>query len=130
MNRNDPVLQALRNELDEAKNDLRNYMTLYRNERDDRRQVEDCCIQLQQDLQNLTQRHEELREQLDACMNYIDSFEVSKPYKKWEDLVSSVTRAKRKAQYKKCLDQSMMYLHEVKWARIQLRIGENEVVFV
>ena len=63
-------------------------------------------------------------------MQHIDAFQIPKPYKKWEDLQSGVSKAKHQAQYRKCLEQSMMYLHEAKRARVQLRIGEKEVFFV
>ena len=130
MNLNSPVLVKLRDDLQVARDDLKKYVDLYRAERSDRREQESICINLRKQNDDLLQHNQLLREKLDKVMQHIDAFQIPKPYKKWEDLQAGVSKAKRQTQYRKCLEQSMMYLHEAKRVRVQLRIGEKEVFFV
>ena len=130
MNVNHPVIVRLRQELQTARDDLNKYIDLYRRERSDRREQESICINLRKENHDLLQNNELLHERLDKVMQHIDNFQIPKPYKKWENLQSAATKAKRKCQYHRCLEQSMMYLHEATRARVQLRVGEKEVFFV
>ena len=130
MNNNNPILVNLRNQLRQSRINAQNYVALYRNERTDRRQQEQRCRQLEQQIIELIEQNDSLRQDLDECVQHIDSFQIPKPYKKWEELQSPVSKAKRKADYRNCLEQSMMYLHEAKRVRVQMLIGKQEIFLV
>ena len=130
MNINDPIFQRLRTELDQVRQELRQYKMVYRNERQDRRQLNIHCQNLQQNVADLNQNLENLRNELYDCREHINSFKVPKPAKKWENLISPLSRSNRKKQYRKCLDQSMIHLHEAKRARLQFRIGNEDVTLL
>ena len=130
MNFNQRVITNLREQLRQCQEDMRAYRTLYRNERNDQRQQQQRCQELEDTLGNYLDQNESLRDKLHLCQNHIALFEVPKPKKKWDDLKSGNSIGKRKSEYKHCLDQAMMHLHEVKRAHIQMRIGKNEIVFV
>ena len=130
MNYNQRVIANLRQQLLQCQEDMRVYRTLYRNERDDRRQQQHHCQELEDTLVNYLDENESLRDQVHLLHQYISLFEVPKPKKRWDSLKSGNSIAKRKSEYRHCLNQAMMHLHEVQRARIQLRIGKNEIVFI
>ena len=95
MNQNPQIIQVLRNQLDEVRNDLRKYTNLYRNERDDRRQQEIHVQELRTEILNLLNSNRALRENLNSCQEHINGYKIPKPSKKWEDLQSPTSKAKR-----------------------------------
>ena len=130
MQRNDPVLQRLRDELDQTKTELYQYKVLYRNERTDRRLQEDQCHRLQERIIDVTNEKDQLTQELYQCREDINSYKIPKPLKKWQNLKSPVSKARRKAQHRKCLDQSMMHLHEAQRVCVQMKIGNDEIFLV
>ena len=129
MNLQDPVVVNLRNEVQKLRQDLTVYRNLYKRECDEMKQLKIDCHELQHQIANLLEQNETLSEQLDGCHEHIDSFQIPKPTKKWCELTSPNSIAKRKCEYKRCLSQSLMYLHEVKRACVQLHIGNKEIFF-
>ena len=130
MNINNRIVANLRNQLHEAQRDMRAYRNLYRNERTDRRQQQRHCNELEQTLGNFFDENEALKNEIDFLRRHVSLFEVPKPKKKWHQLRSGNSIGKRKSEYRQCLNQSMIHLHEVKRARVQLRIGKKEIVFI
>ena len=130
MNVNDPAFIALRDQLRQVTADLGAYKTLYRNERDDLRAQQNRCRELEEENANLLDEKATLQDELDQCRDHINSFKVPRPCKKWSELTSPNTLGKRKNQYKECLEQSLLHLHEATRARVQLRIGKQEVFFL
>ena len=130
MNPNDPLLTQLRAELDAAKTKLKHYKAAYRNERNERQRAENYARDLQQMLGDLNDERRNLQTELYDCREHINSFNVPKPSKRWQDLISSISKAKRKAQYRKCIDQSIVHLHEAQRIRVQMKVGEQEVFIV
>ena len=127
---NDRVLVNLRNQLQEVKNDLKIYNNLYKTERAEKTQLENVQRELIVENRKLLEANDLLRNQLDDVNKHMDAFQVPKPHKKWGNLKSTASKAKRQSQYRRCLDQSLMYLHEAQRARLQLRIGEKEIFFI
>ena len=133
MNRNARIMQQLRDELEIAKQELNNYKHIYQTEQDDRRIQEARANFLQTENVQIEEDNENLNQQLQELRRHINGFAIRKGYKKWAQLKSPVSRAKRKSQFRRCLDQSMMHLHDaftVKRARVQLRIGREDIVLV
>ena len=124
------ILQHLREELAQTKQELNNYRHLYRNERNDRREQEARANALQIENVQIEEDKDEIQDQLQQCRTHIDAFKIRKGYKTWGELKSSTSRAKRKSQFRRCLDQSMLHLHEVKRARVQLRVAKEDIVLV
>ena len=130
MNQNQRILNQLRDELQRTKYELNNYKNVYRNERDDRRIQEARANFLQTENLELQEDKDNLNEQLQEFREHINAFRIRKGYKTWANLKSPVSRAKRKSQFRRCLDQAMMHLHEVTRSRVQLRIGKEDIVLV
>ena len=130
MNQNNPLVVNLRQQLQEVKDELAQYKGMYRNERRDRRQQEERCQMLQQQVLDVGNEKNLYRDKLYQCREHINSFKVPKPLKRWSSLRSPISRAKRKSQYRKCLDQSMMHLHEASRVRLQMRVGNEEIVII
>ena len=130
MNRNDPLVAHLRNELQERNRDVKKYRDLYRNECKVNMEHEKQYQEIQMKYIQLLDDIESLKEDLNTCREHINSFKIPKPYKKWDQLKSETSKAKRKSDYRKCLDQSMMYLHEAQRVRIQMRVGNKEIFFL
>ena len=130
MNQNQRILQQLGDELQRTKEEVNNYKNVYRIERDDRRLQEARANMLQIDNVQLQEDKDNLNEQLQDFRAHINAFTIRKGYKKWANLKSPVSRAKRKSQFRRCLDQAMMHLQEVTRARVQLRIGKDDISLV
>ena len=130
MNQNQRILQQLRDEIERTKQELNNYKHVYRTERDDRRVQEARSNYLQAENVQLEEDKENLQEDIQQLRAHVNAYRIPKGYKKWAQLKSPVSRAKRKSQFRRCLDQSMMHLNEVTRARVQLRIANEEVILV
>ena len=130
MNHHQRALEQLRDELQRNKEELNNYKQVYRLERNDRRLQEGRAELLQTENLQLEEEKQELNELLDQLNAHLDRFRIPKGYKKWVNLKSPVSRSKQKSQFRRCLDQAMMHLTEVSRARVQLRIGKEDIVLV
>ena len=124
------TIKHLREELERTKRDLNQYKNVYRNECDDRRQQERRAVFLQNDNVNLQEQIDNLTEQVRNITCHINSSKVSRGYKRWSQLTSPVSKSKRKAQFRKCIEQSLMHLTEVKRVCVQLRIANEDVVLI
>ena len=103
MQHNNPVLQRLRAELDQVKNELRQYKVLYRNERNDRSSQEDRSIRFQETILQLRNEEDELTQELHACREHINSFKIPKPLKKWQNLNQQLVKPEGRLNTKNVL---------------------------
>ena len=85
--------------------------------------------QMQQHRALMLAENTELNNQLKDMKAHIDLFKVPKGYKKFHQLKSPTAKARRKAQFKRCLNQSMIHLHEIRFAQVKLTIGDKGLDF-
>ena len=57
----------------------------------------------------------------------MNALKVPKGYKKYHKLKSPTAKAKRKAQFKRCLNQAIINLHEIRNTQVRLVIGDKDV---
>ena len=125
--RSNAVLTTLRNQLAQSKNQTAQYKNLYRRERQENRVVVNLNNQLQRQNNQLQQEIDNLHDQLQDLENHVNSFRFPKVYKKYHELKSPVGRAQRRSQFKRCIEQSLIHIQEVKHATVKLRIGSKDV---
>ena len=123
----DAVLQTIRAQLDQAKNRARQYQHLYRVERQENRRKTEVNNQLQARINNIEEENYNLRTDLENLENKLKLFRFPKVYKKYSELISPVGKAKRRSLFKKCIEQSLVQISEVKHATVKLRIGTKDV---
>ena len=121
------VLLTLCKQLEHEKNNHKQYKNLYRAERDENRWGIDLNNQLQHRNRELEQEHNQLHDQLEDLENHIKAFRFPRVYKKYNELTSPVGKAKRRSLFKRCIEQSLVHITEIKHATVNLRIGSKDV---
>ena len=123
----DAVLTTLRKQLETAKNKIKQYQQLYINERQENGLARQLINQLQTRNTDLQTEKNNLHEQVQDLENHLQSFSFPKVYKKYNKLTSPLRKAKRRSLFKKCIEQSLIHIQEVKHATVKLRIGSKDV---
>ena len=123
------ILQTLRGQLETAKTDLKNYKFLYQEEVARNREAAQRIEHLELQNLNLTRENKSLQNRLEAFQENSIAMQVPRGYKKYHQLKSPTAKARRRAQFKRCLNQSLMHLHEVKNVQVKLIIGDKDVNF-
>ena len=130
MNTPERIQAALRRQLDLKKQQLVHYKHLYTAQRREAQTQNNIIRTLRANLNEKEQDLTRLNAEIRVCRAHINGFKVPRGYKKWQHLISPISRAKRKAAYRKCLDHSMLHLHEAERVHVSMKIATQEVVLV
>ena len=121
------IIANLQEQVNLGKQKIIQYRHLYIDQRKEAETQNQLLRNLRQSVADLQEINNNLTHQLELCSQHINDFKVPKGYKKWAELISPISRNKRKASYRKCLDQSMMHLHEAERVKVSIKIGQKEL---
>ena len=121
------VVDTIRRQLERAKAELNNYKTLYQNEVQDNRQALQRIDDLENENEVLRTVNNALDQKIEKYDRILNGLRVPKGYKKYHQLKSPTTKGRRRAQFKRCLNTSIVHLHEIKNAQVKLLIGDKDV---
>ena len=124
---NDQIIATLQKQLEESRNDLRNYKYLYRNELAENSKNVKTIKDYDEVNQRLLREKSELDDKISNLQEHMNAMKIPKGYKKYHQLKSPTAKARRRAQFKRCLNQSIAHLHEIKNAQVKLIIGDKDV---
>ena len=93
----------------------------------DNREAVQRLRELENENEILTNLNTELEEKVNIYEDHVNKFKVPKFYKKFHKLRSPTAKAQRKSQFKRCLNQSIVHLKEIKNAQLKLMIGKKDI---
>ena len=106
---------------------MRQFRGLYENELRDNREAVQRIRELENENQTLKDVNNDLEQKVNIYEDHVKIFKVPKVYKKYHKLRSPTAKAQRKSQFKRCLNQSIVHLKEIRNAQLKLLIGNKDI---
>ena len=112
----DAILATLHTQLDNTKGELKNYKYLYEAELRENRAAFQRINDLKVQYQAVQNEKHVIEHNLQTYRNQMQDLKIAKGYKKYHMLKSPAAKARRRAIFRRCLNQSIKNLHEIKSA--------------